>query len=182
MILCLAEPPVRFFLMLALVFHFVVVVHSFPGYLAMPPAFHPCFSGPWRPSPALSSTLATFDCLCFFIYCRCYGFEWAFFTHRCFFTLRCFPKFLIHPGFVKASLGAGSSSLKLAGLHADPQNTNPAHLLIWFIVIQKLHIQKNSLLNSIINIIWNISGKSLVYLLLTRFELFSLVQIRCKDY
>ena len=40
---------------------------------------HPSFSGPWRPPVALSSTQATFDCLCFFIYCKRYGFEWGFF-------------------------------------------------------------------------------------------------------
>ena len=31
----------------------------------MSPAFHPGFSGPWRPPPALSSTLATFGCFTF---------------------------------------------------------------------------------------------------------------------
>ena len=32
--------------------------------------------------------------------------------------------------FIKTSLGAGSSSLKFAGLHTHPQNTNPAHLFV----------------------------------------------------
>ena len=54
----------------------------FPGYFAMSPALHPGFSNPWRSPPALSSTPTTFDCLFFFIYCECYGFEWVFFTHR----------------------------------------------------------------------------------------------------
>ena len=31
----------------------------------MSPALHPSFSGPWRPTPALSSTPTTFDCLLF---------------------------------------------------------------------------------------------------------------------
>ena len=35
------------------------------------------------------------------------------------------------PALIKASLGAGSSSLKFAGLHTDPRNTDPAHLLVW---------------------------------------------------
>ena len=88
MVLCLGECPVRFFWYWLLVFHFifvlhfVVVLHSFPGYFAMPQALHPRFSDPWRPPPALSSTLATFGCLCFFIYYKCYGFKWAFFTNR----------------------------------------------------------------------------------------------------
>ena len=38
-------------------------VFTFPGYFSMPLAFHPGFSGPWRPLPALSSTLATFGCI-----------------------------------------------------------------------------------------------------------------------
>ena len=54
----------------------------FPGYFAMSPALHPSFSDPRRSPPALSSTPTTFDCLFFFIYRECYGFEWAFFTHR----------------------------------------------------------------------------------------------------
>ena len=51
-------------------------------YFAMSPTFHPGFSDPWRSPPALRSTPTTFDCLFFFIYRECYGFEWAFFTHR----------------------------------------------------------------------------------------------------
>ena len=57
---------------------------SFPGYFTMSLALHPGFSGPWKPPPALSSTPATFDCLFFLIYRERYGFERAFFTHRCF--------------------------------------------------------------------------------------------------
>ena len=55
-----------------------------------------------------------------------------------FFTLRSFPTFLAQPAFIKASLGAGSYSLKFAGLHTDPQNTDPAHLFVWFTVIHNL--------------------------------------------
>ena len=40
--------------------------------------------------------------------------------------------------FMKASLGAGSYSLKFVGLHTDPQNTNLAHLFVWFTVIHYL--------------------------------------------
>ena len=79
-----------------------------------------------------------------------YGSEWAFFTHRRFFTLCSFLSFLAQPAFIKASLGAGSYSLKFAGLHTDPQNTDPAHLFVWFTVIHNLHIQNDSVLNSTI--------------------------------
>ena len=85
-----------FVLHFVVVLHFAVVLHSFPGYFAMPPALHPGFSGPWRPPSALSSTLATFDCLCFFISSERYCFEWAFFTHRHFLPYASFPAFLIH--------------------------------------------------------------------------------------
>ena len=44
----------------------------------------------------------------------------------------------ILPAFIKASLGAGSSSLNFAGLHTDPRNTDPAHLFVWFTVIHNL--------------------------------------------
>ena len=71
--------------------HFAVVLSLFPDNFSMPPVLHSGFSGPWRPPPALSSALATFDCLCFFINRGRYGFERAFFTHRRFFTLRSFP-------------------------------------------------------------------------------------------
>ena len=64
----------------------------FPGYFPRSPALHSGFSGLWRSSPALSSTLTTFDCLFFFIYRERYSFEWAFFT-QAFFNLRSFPKF-----------------------------------------------------------------------------------------
>ena len=54
----------------------------FLGYFTMSLALHPGFSDPWRSPPALSATRTTFDCLFFFIYRECYGFEWAFFIHR----------------------------------------------------------------------------------------------------
>ena len=68
------------------------------------------------------------------------------FYPQVFFTLRSFTGIL--PAFIKASLGADSSSLKFAGLHTNPQNTDPAHLFVWFTVIHNLHIQNNSFLNS----------------------------------
>ena len=57
----------------------------------MPPAPYPGSSGPWRPPPALSSSeLYPGYFLCFFafaIYRECYGFGWAFFTHRRFYLM-----------------------------------------------------------------------------------------------
>ena len=110
----------------------------------------------------------------FQFYCKCYGFEWAFF--KAFFTLCSFPTFLPQPAFIKASLGAGNSFLKFAGLHADPRNPDLAHLFIWFAAIHNLDIQKNLYLNCIKYYHEFLVVKSLVYLLLTHFKLFSLVQ------
>ena len=76
-------------------------------------------------------------------------------------------------------LGACSSPLRFAGLHTDPRNTGPAHLFVWFTVIHNLHIQKNSFLNSVKYYHELLVVKGLVYMLLTRFELFSLVQSIC---
>ena len=60
------------------------------------------------------------------------------FYPQVFFTLRSFPTFLAQPGSIKASLGASSYSLKFAGLHTNPQNTDPAYLFVWFTVIYNL--------------------------------------------
>ena len=51
-------------------------------------------------------------------YRKCYSFEEAFFTHRCFLFYAPSPAVLTQPAFIKASLEVGSSSLKLAGLRA----------------------------------------------------------------
>ena len=67
-----------------------------------------------------------------------------------FFTLCSFIDILTQPAFIKAFMGAGSSSLKFAWLHTDPRNTDPAHLFVCFTVIHKLHIQNDSVLNSTI--------------------------------
>ena len=57
---------------------------------------------------------------------------------QAFFTLRSFPTFLAQAAFIKASLGASSYSFKFAGLHTDPQNTDLAHLLVWFTVTRNV--------------------------------------------
>ena len=79
-----------------------------------------------------------------------YSFEWAFFTHRRFLPYDPLPTFLTQPAFAKAFLGAGSSSLMFSGLHADPWNTDLAHLFVLFTVIHNLHILNDSYLSSTI--------------------------------
>ena len=71
------------------------------------------------------------------------------FYPQAFFTLRSLHRHL-KPAFIKVSLGAGSSSLKFAGLRTDCRNTHPAHLFVWFTVIHNLHVQNDSVLNSTI--------------------------------
>ena len=135
----------------------VVILHSLLFFI------HWCFcilelplyaSGtpPWLLRPVKASTSSEiypgyFRLLCLSIYPERYGFEWAFFIHRRFLAYSPSPTFLTQPAFIKAYLEPGSSSLKFAGLHADPQNTDPLHLFVWFTAIHNLHIQKNSFLN-----------------------------------
>ena len=95
---------------------FNVIPHSSVDYRQV-------FSTPilyFQPSPLQSDSqhfhFNLFEIFFHSFYRERYGFEWAFFT------LRSFTNIL--PAFIKASLGAGSSSLKFAGLHADPRNTD----------------------------------------------------------
>ena len=64
MVLCLGQPPVRYLWCWLLLLFFINF--CFSCYFAMPATLDLGFWGPRRPPPALSSTLATFDCLCFF--------------------------------------------------------------------------------------------------------------------
>ena len=96
-------------------------------------ALNPGFSDSWRSPPALSSTPATFDCLFFFIYHECYGFEWAFLTHSRFLPYVAFrhfwhiPNILAQPTFIKVLLGASSYFLEscrtssVCLIHSNPQ-------------------------------------------------------------
>ena len=64
------------------------------------------------------------------LYCECYGFGRAFFYSQAIFTLHSFLTFgstCFYQGF----LGAGSSTLKIAGPPTEVRNTDPAHLFIW---------------------------------------------------
>ena len=72
------------------------------------------------------------------LYCECYGFESAFFTHWHF--------LLYTPSCCFQGLpGAGSSPWKVAGLHADHQNIALAWLLFWITAINKRGILVGSI-------------------------------------
>ena len=152
---------------------------SFPGCFAMSAALHPSFSGPWRPPLALSSTPTIFDCLCFLIYRKRYDFEWGFFyPQTCFlpYAPSIFDSTCVYEGL------PGSRQFFLEVCMASYWSSKQTHLFVWFTAIHNLHIQKNLFLNSTIHYHEFFVVKSLVYMLLTRFELFSLVQSICKDY
>ena len=53
------------------------------------------------------------------------------------FLLSGFCYLALLPGGFKASLGAGSSTSKLAGLHADLWNITPIKLFVWITAIHK---------------------------------------------
>ena len=157
MLLCLGT-SIEFFVILV-VLHFVVVLHLSMFFIRI------CF---WTSSLTLPRTVAGFLHPFYtfrpahrrvihgtFIFNhsviflpRALRFWVGIFYPQAFFTLRSFTDIL--PAFIKASLWAGSSSLRVAGLHTDPWNTNPAHLFVWFTVIHNVHIQKDSFLNSTI--------------------------------
>ena len=73
------------------------------------------------------------------------------FYPQAFFTIRSFPTFLAHPDIFgtfptfwhnlflsRFHWKPAVTFLKVAGLHTDPRNTDPAHLFVWFTVIHNL--------------------------------------------
>ena len=154
MVLCLGEPPVRFLWCWLLFFHsflfFILLLFFIHFQATLPCHRHSTLASqaceglhqPWALPQLLLIALS------FFIYRERYGFEWAFFYPQAFFTLQSFPTFLTQPTFIKVPLGAGSSSLKSLGIHANnPRITDPAHLFVWFTAIHNLNTQENSSLN-----------------------------------
>ena len=61
---------------------------------------------------------------------ECYRFERAFLILRRFLPYTP-SRHLAQPSFIKAFLGAGSSSLKVPGPPTNVRNTHPAHLFVW---------------------------------------------------
>ena len=139
MLLCLGEPLVRFlccccsFLMCIFICRsssFVCCCSSFISRLL----YHVTRTPSWLLKPVKTSTSLELYLDYFLIAILLYASS---------------PLFLAQPAFIKASRGAGSSPLKFAVLHTDSRNTDPTHLFVWFTVIHKLHVQNDSVLNSI---------------------------------
>ena len=165
MLLWLREPPVRFlwcwlllFFILLLLFFIHFVLHfcccfSFIAYQRHPSPFRGLSPDFYTHFVLSAQPIAEwfwhfhfqpFQDLLSTVLPRVLRFLVGIFYPQVFFTLRSFTDIL--PTFIKASLGAGSYSLKFAGLHTVPWNTDPDHLFLWFIVIHNLHIQNDSFL------------------------------------
>ena len=77
-------------------------------------------------------------------YLERYGFEWAFFTHRRFLPYApsdifgTFPTLWHNLLLSRFHWEPAANFLKVAGLHNDSPNTDPAHLFVWFTVIHNL--------------------------------------------
>ena len=115
---------------------FFILFHSFSGYFTMSPALlasHACegLHQLWAQPRLLliafsfSSTASTTVLS-------------GHFLPTGVFYLMLLPNILAQPAFVKVSLEASSYSLKFAGLHSDPRNTDPAHLFVWFTVMHNV--------------------------------------------
>ena len=70
-------------------------------------------------------------------YRECYGFEWTFLP-TVVFTLHSFLTFWHNLLLSRFHWEPAVTFLKVAGLHTDPWNTDPAHLFVWFTVIHNL--------------------------------------------
>ena len=93
----------------------------------------------FQPSPSQSdSRYFHFSTIPLSSYRERYGFEWAFFTHRCFLPYTPSQHFWHNLLLSRFYWEPAVTFLKVAGPHTDPRNTDPAHLFVWFTVIHNL--------------------------------------------
>ena len=143
MVLCLGESPRRFlscWLSFSLVdaLHFVVVLLLLFDIIPHPSVYYRrSFYTPFYTLSPLHRKVIrdTFICSTVSFLPRALQPWVGIFYPQASFTLPSFPTFLAQPAFIKVCLGADSSSLKFARFHTDFQNTDPAHLFVWFAVI-----------------------------------------------
>ena len=120
-------------------FLFVVFLHShflFDIILTLPWTIAR-FLGPFCTSAQLIAewfTTLSFSTIPLSCYRERYGFECA----QVFFTLRSLPKFWHNLLLSRFHWEPALTFLKVAELHTDPRNTDPAHLFVWFTVIHNL--------------------------------------------
>ena len=143
---------------------------------------HATGTPPWLLRPVKASTSSElysgyFRLLLLFCLPRALRFWVSIFYPQAFFTLRCYPRFLTQPAFISRQFSlevcrAWCLSLKhrpassVCLIHSNPQP--------WY--------SEKFLFNSYQILSWITCDKKFSYLLLTRFELFSLVPSICKDY
>ena len=99
----------------------------------------------FQPSPSQSdSRHLHFSTIPLSCYCERYGFELTFFTYRRFLPYTpswhfgTFPTFWHNLLLSTFHWELAVTFLKVAGLHTDRRNTDPAHLFVWFKVIHNL--------------------------------------------
>ena len=128
-------------------FLFDIIPHSSVDYCQV---FTPILY--FQPSPSQSNSRHFhFSTIPLSSYCKCYGFELAFSTHRCFLPhtpsrhfwhipeyFGTFPTFWHNLLLSRIHWELAAIYLKVAGLHTDPQNTDLAHLFFWFTVIHNI--------------------------------------------
>ena len=179
MVLCLGEPPGGFcdvgccccFFTSLEVFHFIAFRHHPSPFRGLSPGFYTHFILSAQPIADWFVTLS-FSTIPLSSYRERYNFEWAFFTHRRYLSYAPSPTFylrLSRPPWEPAVL---PWSLQGFMLILETQ-TDPSACLI--------HSNSQSSYSELISkfyqtLSWITCGESLIYLLLTCFELFSLIQ------
>ena len=136
MVLCFGEPPVRFLLLLFIHFCSSFCCHFCSSFCCCCFSFHflatlPCH----RHSTLASQAREDLHQLWALPQLLLIAFVFSSTASATVLSGRFLPTdvfclTLLHqqPAFIKASLGAGSSSLKFAGLYTDPRNAGPADI------------------------------------------------------
>ena len=120
------------------VFHFVVV-SSFDFQATLPFHHHSTLASQTREASTSSELYPDYFWLPFLFHLpRALWFWVGIFYPQVFFTLRSFPTFWHNLLLSRFHWEPAVTFLKFAELHTDPQNTDPAHLLVGFTVIHNL--------------------------------------------
>ena len=116
--------------------HFVVVLHFVSRLI-----YHVTSTPPWLLRPVKASTSSELYPNYFwlpFLFHLLRALKWAFFTHRRFLPYAPSRHFWNNLLLSRFHWEPAVTFLKVAGLHTDPRNTDPAHLFVWFTVIHNL--------------------------------------------
>ena len=114
--------------------HFLFDIITFRG---LSPGFYTHLILSVQPIAEWFATLS-FSAILLSSYRERYGFEWAFFTHRRFLPYAPSRHFWNNLLLSRFHWELAVTFLKVAGLHTDPRNTDPAHLFVWLTVIHNL--------------------------------------------